>query len=225
MFIGHFGVGLAAKPAAKQTSLGTLFLAGQFIDLLWPTLLLLGLESVQIVPGATKLIPLEFVHYPISHSLATVVAWSVLFGAVHFVVRRSASPAVVCGALVASHWFLDALTHQPDLLLRPGGTVAVGLGLWNYPVLAVGLELLIFAGGLVLYLQTTRSSDRVGSIGFWSLVAFLLVIYSGNVLGPPPPSVNAIAWTSQAQWLLVAWGYWVDRHRELRTEHHRITRH
>ena len=75
MFIGHFGVGLAAKPAAKQTSLGTLFLASQFIDLLWPTLLLLGLESVKIVPGATKLTPLEFVHYPISHSLVAVVVW------------------------------------------------------------------------------------------------------------------------------------------------------
>ena len=219
MFIGHFGAGLAAKPAAKQISLGTLFLASQFIDLLWPTLLLLGLESVKIVPGATKLIPLEFVHYPISHSLVAVVVWSVLFGSILFVVRRSAASAVVCGALVASHWFLDALTHQPDLPLRPGGSVVVGLGLWNYPAIAIGLEMLIFAGGLFFYLQTTRSSDRIGSIGFWSLVAFLLVIYSGNIFGPLPPSVNAIARTSQAQWLLVAWGYWVDRHRVLRVEH------
>ena len=216
MFIGHFGVGLAAKSAAKQASLGTLFLASQFIDLLWPTFLLLGVESVKIVPGATKLIPLEFVHYPISHSLLAVAAWSVLFGAIYFAVRRAVWPAVICGGLVASHWVLDALTHQPDLPLTLGGSSRIGLGLWNYPALAIGLELLIFAGGLFLYLRTTKSSDMVGSIGLWSLVAFLVVVYGGNIFGPPPPSVNAIAWTSQAQWLLVAWGFWIDRHRELR---------
>jgi hypothetical protein len=216
MFIGHFGVALAAKSAAKQASLGTLFLASQFIDLLWPTFLLLGVESVKIVPGATKLIPLEFVHYPFSHSLLAVAAWSVLFGAIYFAVRRAVLPAVICGGLVASHWVLDALTHQPDLPLTLGGSSRIGLGLWNYPALAIGLELLIFAGGLFLYLRTTKSSDMIGSIGLWSLVAFLAVVYGGNIFGPPPPSVNAIAWTSQAQWLLVAWGFWVDRHRELR---------
>jgi hypothetical protein len=102
------------------------------------------------------------------------------------------------------------------LPLTLGGSTRIGLGLWNYPAFAIGLELLIFAGGLFLYLRTTKSSDKIGSIGLWSLVAFLAVVYGGNIFGPPPPSVNAIAWTSQAQWLLVAWGFWVDRHRELR---------
>lgn len=216
MFIGHFGVGFAAKPAAKQTSLGTLFFAAQFIDLLWPTLLLLGIETVKIAPGATKVTPLEFTHYPVSHSLLAVLAWSVLFGAVYFVVRRSVWSAVVCSGLVASHWFLDALTHQPDLPLSPGGSARIGLGLWNSPVLAIGLELLIFGGGLVLYLRTTMPSDKVGSLSLWSLVAFLLLVYVMNIFGPPPPSVEAIAWTAQAQWLLVAWAYWVDKHRRLR---------
>jgi len=216
MFIGHFGVGFAAKPAAKQTSLGTLFLAAQFIDLLWPTLLLLGLESVRIAPGATKVTPLEFTHYPITHSLFAVVVWSVLFGAIYYIVRRSVLPAVVCSGLVASLWLLHALTHQPDLPLSPRGSARIGLGLWNSPVLAIGLELLIFVGGLALYLRTTRPSDKVGSLSLWSLVAFLLLVYVMNIFGPPPPSVEAIAWTAQAQWLLVAWAYWVDRHRQLR---------
>jgi len=35
-------------------------------------------------------------------------------------------------------------------------------------------------------------------------------------LGPPPPSVSAIAWIGQAQRLLVAWGYWIDRNRRAR---------
>ena len=216
MFIGHFGAGFAAKPAAKQTSLGTLFLAAQFIDLLWPTLLLLGLETVRIAPGATKVTPLEFTHYPITHSLFAVLVWAALFGSVYFIIRRTVLPAVVCSALVASHWFLDAITHQPDLPLVPGGSTRIGLGLWNSPLFAIGLELLIFTVGLILYLRTTRPSDRIGTLSLWSLVAFLLLVYLMNIFGPPPPSVEAIAWTAQAQWLLVAWAYWVDRHRELR---------
>ena len=216
MFIGHFAVGFAAKPVTGKLSLGTLFLAAQFLDLLWPTLLLLGIESVQISPGATKLVPLEFLHYPVSHSLLAVLVWSALFGLLIYQRRRVTVPALICAGLVSSHWFLDALTHQPDLPLIPGFDTRIGIGLWNYPAIAIGLELLIFAIGIILYLRSTQAIDRAGTIGFWSLVVFLLLVYLGNLLGPPPPSVNAIAWTAQAQWLLVAWAYWLDRHRQLR---------
>jgi hypothetical protein len=217
MFIGHFGAGFAAKPTTRKTSLGTLFLASQFIDLLWPVLLLLGLEAVEIAPGATRLVPLEFTHYPISHSLLAVGVWSVLFSAACYAVLRAVGPALVCGALVASHWFLDAITHIPDLLLFPGGDAKVGLGLWNRPALAVVLEVTVFAVGVFLYARSTRATSRVGAIALWALVAFLLVVHSVNIFGPAPPSVDAIAWTSQSQWLVVAWGFWVDRHREVRS--------
>ncbi|MDZ4252520.1 MAG: hypothetical protein U1A72_08090 [Sulfuritalea sp.] len=75
MFIGHFGVGFGAKSVVPGVSLGTLLLAAQFIDLLWPTLLLLGVEHVRIVPGATVVTPLVFDHYPVSHSLLAVLGW------------------------------------------------------------------------------------------------------------------------------------------------------
>ena len=216
MFIGHFGVGFAAKPVAKSTSLGTLFFAGQFIDLLWPTFLFLGWESVKIVPGATALTPLVFSHYPISHSLLAVTLWSILFGSLYFIIRRRILAAIICIALVSSHWFLDALTHQPDLPIYPNGTIKIGLGLWNYPVAAVLVELVIFLGGLFFYLKSTKPKDKIGTVSLWLLITFLIVVYFGNVFGPPPPSVKAIAWTSQAQWLIVIWGYWVDNHRELK---------
>jgi hypothetical protein len=93
--IGHFGVGFAAKAAAPRVSLGSMFLAAQFIDLLWPTFLLLGWKEVRIAPGITAVTP----------------------------------------------------------------------------------------------------------------------IHAANLLGPPPPSEAALAWVGQAQWLLVFWGYWIDRHR------------
>ena len=80
MFIGHFGAGFGAKSVAPKLSLGMFFIAAQFIDLLWPTLLLLGVERVQIAPGATTVTPLIFEHYPISHSLMAVLGWALVVG-------------------------------------------------------------------------------------------------------------------------------------------------
>ena len=77
----------------------------------------------------------------------------------------------------------------------------------------LAVELAIFAIGLAIYLRETTSRDRIGSIGLWSLVGFLLVVYAANVIGPPPPSSAAVAWSAEAMWLLVIWGYWVDKHR------------
>src|SRR6186997_1593750 len=125
MFIGHFGVAFAAKRPAPRVSLGTLFLAAQFIDLLWPILLLLGVERVRIAPGITTVTPLDFEYYPISHSLAAVLGWAVLVGGASFLVRRETRGALIVAALVVSHWFLDLLMHRPDLPLVPGGSSRV----------------------------------------------------------------------------------------------------
>ncbi len=213
MFIGHFGVGFAAKAAAPQVSLGTLFLGAQFIDLLWPTLLLLGVERVRIEPGITTVTPLNFEHYPVSHSLLAVLGWAVLLGAVYFWRRNSVRGAVVVGLAVLSHWLLDLLVHRPDLPLYPGATQFFGLGLWSSVGTTLAVELPIFAVGVWLYLRATEATGPTGRWALWGLVASLGVIYLGNLFGEPPPSAAAIAWIGQAQWLLVAWGYWVDRHR------------
>ncbi len=213
MFLGHFGAGFGAKKIAKRISLGTLFIAAQFIDLLWPTLLLLGVERVRIAPGATAVTPLLFEHYPVSHSLLAVCGWGVLIGAIYFLVRRNKSGAVILALLVVSHWLLDLLVHSPDLLLYPGGSTALGLGLWRSLPATLILELAIFGAGVLLYARSTSPKDAAGRWGFWGLVAFLLVIYAMNLFAAPPPDTRAIAWAGQAQWLLVIWGYWIDRHR------------
>jgi hypothetical protein len=216
MFIGHFGAGLGAKSVAPRVSLGALFAAAQLADLLWPTLLLLGVERVVIAPGITRVTPLDFVHYPISHSLLMLIGWGALFAVGDWAWRRDRRGAAVLGVLVVSHWGLDLVVHRPDLPLWPGGATRLGLGAWDSLPLTVLLELAALAGGLALYRRATRAVDRVGSVGLWGLVAFLLLIEAGNLVGPPPPSVEAIAWVGQAQWLLVLWGWWVDRHRESR---------
>lgn len=213
MFIGHFGLAFAAKRVAPRLSLGTAFLAAQFVDLLWPTLLLLGVESVRVVPGFTAVTPLAFDHYPISHSLVAAVLWSVALGVAFAAWRKDRRAGVVVALLVASHWLLDALVHVRDLPLVPGGEVYAGLGLWQSHAATLMLEVPIFVAGVLLYAKATRPLDGAGRWGLVALVAFLALIYAGNLFGPPPDSATAIAWVGQAQWLLVLWGWWVDRHR------------
>jgi FtsH-binding integral membrane protein len=213
VFIGHFGVGFAGKRAAPRTSLGTLFLSAQFIDLLWPTLVLAGIERVEIRPGVTRVTPLDFVSYPISHSLALVVCWGVLFGVVYWLVQRYRAGALMVGAAVISHWFLDAIVHRPDLPLAPGVATRVGLGLWNSLPATLAIESVTFGAGLALYLRATSPLDRIGRYGTVGFAVLLVGIYAANVWGPPPPSVRAIAWAGQAQWVLIVCGYWIDRHR------------
>ncbi len=217
MFIGHFGVGLAAKKVAVKPSLGTLFLASQFIDLIWPLLLLLGLERVRIDPGNTIVTPLDFVHYPISHSLVAVLIWGLLVGGIYFYFRRDRSGAVWLGLLVISHWILDLITHRPDLPLWPSTeTVYVGFGLWNTLIGTLIVEFGIFALGVYFYLSVTRARDATGNYAFWSLIIFLVLIHLMNLFGPPPPAEGPIAYAGFAQWLLIAWAYWIDRHREVK---------
>jgi len=214
VFAGHFATALAAKAVAPRASLGTLVFAAQWVDLLWPTLLLLGAERVRIEPGATAANPLVFEHYPWSHSLAAVAVWAIVIGTFHYGARRDVRTAMVIGALVVSHWLLDSIVHVPDLPLMPGGAV-VGVGLWNHPVATLALEFGLLIAGTVVYLQSTTARDRVGRWAFLAYIAFLSLIQLGNALGDAPPSVTAIAWVGQAQWLLVAWAAWIDRHREV----------
>lgn len=212
MFIGHFGAAFAAKKIDNKPSLGTLFMASQFIDLLWPIFLILGLEKVKIDPGNTAFTPLDFIYYPFTHSLFGTVVWALLFAGIYYFIRKNLKVSLILAVLVISHWFLDLLTHKPDLLVFPFMDYKVGLGLWNSIPATLIVESLIFAGGVFLYLKSTRAKNKIGSIGLWSLIIFLIVVYLANVFGPPP-SENEIGYAGLALWILVAWAYWVDKNR------------
>src|SRR4026207_150928 len=181
MFIGHFGVGFGAKRLAPAVSPRTPVLAAQFADLLWPTLLLLGVEEVRIDPGITVVTPLDFVRYPYSHSLVAMAAWGALFGIVYMLARRS-RPAIglLLGGLVVSHWVLDLVMHRPDLPLTTGGAERYGLGLWNSLPGTLAVELLRLLAGVVLYVRATAPRDRTGTIALAALVIFLLAVYLMN---------------------------------------------
>jgi LexA-binding, inner membrane-associated putative hydrolase len=216
MFIGHFAVAFAAKPAAPSVSLGTLVLACEWVDLVWPVLLLAGIERVEIRPGVTAFTPLDFVHYPWTHSLLMCAVWAAVFGLLYFLSRKNGKAALIVAAVVLSHWFLDLVAHRPDLPLVPGSDSRFGLGLWSSIPATLAFEAALFAAAFLLYIKRTRALDRIGRWGLWGVVLFLLAAYLGAAFGPPPPSVEAIAWAGLIGGAVTALlGYWVDRHRTM----------
>jgi membrane-bound metal-dependent hydrolase YbcI (DUF457 family) len=213
MFIGHTAVAMAAKPIAPRASLGTLFTAAMLLDVIWPVLLLTGVERVAIDPHPeTPFLRLDFINYPWTHSLLMACLWGALFGAGYFVSSRDRRAAGTIALLVVSHWVLDWTTHRPDLPLYPGGP-KVRLGLWHSTWGTVAVETAMFVIGIGIYLRFTRAHDRIGSWGFWLLTAFLYGVYASLVVGPPPPSTTAVAWSALSAVLLLFWAAWVDRHR------------
>jgi len=210
MFLGHFGLAFAAKRLAPRTSLGTLGAAGQWVDLVWPVLVLAGIEQVRIAPGDTAYTPLAFVHYPWTHSLLMAIAWGLFLGLVYRLASGDRKGAWAVGALVTSHWVLDFLTHRPDLQLAPWAPGRVGLGLWNHVAATVLIEGAIFAGGVWLYATGTRPRKRSGSVALWTLVAFLVAMAAANRF-TTPPGETAVAWGTISMWLLILWMAWVDR--------------
>ncbi len=213
MFLGHYALGFGAKKLTPYTSLGTLLLGAELVDLLWPTFLMLGVETVRIAPGITRVTPLDFTSYPWTHSLVMGAVWAGLFAALYTFFRRYPRGAMVLAALVLSHWLLDVISHRPDMPIWPGGGPRIGLGLWYSLPATLVVEGVLFSLGIWIYATNTEPVDTVGRYSFPAFVITLAALYLASVFGPPPPSASAIAVVGQGQWLLVMWGYWLDRHR------------
>ena len=217
MFLGHYAVGFGLKRVAPRAPLIALMVAVSLLDLLWPLLLWLGLERVRIDPGNTRFTPLDFESFPISHSLLTVLAWAACYALLYLAVSRDRWSACWIGVGVMSHWVLDWITHRPDLPLVPWSSTKVGLGLWNQPIAAILIELLMFWVGVRVYLVTTRPRGMAGRISLWSLVALMLLAYYANMQGPPP-SVEALKIGALLGSIATVWFVWIDRTREVRPE-------
>jgi LexA-binding, inner membrane-associated putative hydrolase len=207
---------MAARASAPRASLGTYLVACQLPDLVWPVLLLLGVERVRIVPGITAASPMDFEWYPWTHSLLMSLVTSSLFALAYRAARKDGPAALWLGISVFSHWVLDWITHRPDLQLVPWSPARVGLGLWNHPLATMVTEGAMFAVGIWMYLGATRAKDKIGSIAFYSLCAALVILFAMSSTGPPPPNPKTLAIVALSVWLFVPWAYWIDRHREAR---------
>jgi hypothetical protein len=202
MFVGHYGVSFAAKRVAPAVPLWVLFIAVQLLDVFWAPFVLLGIEKVRIVPGITASNPFDLYYMPYTHSLLAALLWS----AAAFLLYRASSKrdhagkaAFVVALAVLSHWLCDFVVHRPDLPLYDN-TAKVGLGLWNAPALAFGLEATLLFGGMWLYIGPGGVRRR-GLIRF-GLV--MLAIQAYVFFGPPPVSDSAAAWTALVSYAVFA---------------------
>ena len=213
MFVGHLAVGFAGKRLGPKTSLGTLLLASQLADIVWPVMILAGVEHARIAPGLTAVSPLDLYDFPISHSLLMDVVWAGLFGGAYYLARRYSRGAWVLFATVVSHWVLDRLSHRPDMQLAPGEPARYGIGLWNSIPLTLAVEGGMWIVGIAIYVRATKARDRIGTVAFWPMIVLLTLIWLGSIFGPPPPDARAAAISALAMIVIFAWAYWIDQHR------------
>lgn len=211
MFIGHFAPAFAAAAISPRAPrLGTLFVAAQLVDWGFFGLAIIGVEKMRVDPDATVMVPFDLYHMPFTHSLLGTAIWALAFAVIVLITQRNFFGASLAGLVVMSHWLLDWLTHRPDLTIA-GGPEAYGLGLWNYPLIAMPLELLITIGAFVLYVKRTR-----GPIGPpLMLLGLLLGLQAVNWFGPEPLEAGLFLYVQAlaAFGILTGFAWWVGQNR------------
>jgi hypothetical protein len=200
MFIGHYGPAFGAKAAARSIPLWVLFIAVQWLDVVWSILVLNGIEKVNIQPGYTQASELNLYYMPYTHGLAGAIALSLLYGAVVslFFPARRGFVFLISAAAAFSHWILDFLVHRPDLWIYDD--VKVGLGLWRWMWISLPLELVFLFAGAWAYARYVPAR-RSGNVWPWIFVAAMSLVEIYGMFGPAPASPQAEAMTA-----LVAYG-------------------
>jgi hypothetical protein len=195
MFIGHYCAAFAMR-AFNPTGpkLGALFVAAQAVDYGFFGLSVLGIEKSAHNPAITGLMPIDLYYMPFTHSLLPATLMWALGGA--FVASLLAPAgqkrayAWGIGLVVASHWFADLLVHRPDLGVL-WETPKLGFGIWNYPVLAMALELTFLAIPIGLYAAKRGFKSAKEAMPLAVLVAILLLAQGVNWFTPAPEGLLA----------------------------------
>jgi hypothetical protein len=199
MFVGHYSVAFACRTERNRIPLWVLFVAVQFLDYIWATLVLLGIEKLRVIKGFTPGSMLDSYFHPYSHSLITAVIWSALAAFVYKTVwsrhpfdsaqgglsHYSNSAPLIISLAVFSHWILDLIAHPRDLPIYDN-TWKVGFGLWNYRDPEFALEIALLAGGIALYLaRNAAPTIRKGAVIAFGIA--LVIVQVGDTYVPRTP--------------------------------------
>ncbi len=197
MYLGHFAVGLAAKPVAPKVSLGILLVATQVLDILYPIFLLIGIDRPSVAS-------------PWDHGLVMSFVWSVIVLGIYFAASRDIRLAAWVGFLILSHWICDFISWNHVLPLAFSDAPRVGLGLYNSLPVMVGMDFGLFGIALAYYLLRTKANDRLGKWLPWLLVAYLLALMPLTLLPGKLVIIMALGMV-----LVAPFGMWIDRHRSV----------
>jgi hypothetical protein len=205
MFIGHFIPAFIAASYPKSPRLGTLFVAAQLVDIAFFQFVLLGIEHMRIVPWITATNPMDLYHMPYTHSLLGSVGWALGFAAMIWTLSKYRMAAFMGFMVVLSHWFLDVLVHRADMTLWGSGP-KLGIGLWDYPLLEMPLELGLTGAAIGYYLSRTRAKDGATLLPAWILGGVLLLAQLFNWLAPAPTAFDtSLPLSALGAFALFAW--------------------
>jgi hypothetical protein len=216
MFVGHYAASLALKSFENRVSLGVLFLAVQFVDILFFPFVLAGIERMNIVENFTQSTHFELEYMPFTHGLLASALWALAaFAVLRWVVAKNQSVAVVVALAVFSHWLFDLPVHTPDLPLWDDASPKLGFGLWNNAVATYLLEAGLLLVALWMYLRSTQATSAVGKYGMPVFVGFLLLVNVSNIFGAPmvDSKLGLSIFALSAYFLFAAVAFWLDRKR------------
>src|SRR5262245_39080399 len=214
MYVGHYSVSFECRTEGNRIPLWVLFIAVQFLDYIWATLVLLGIEKLRVSKGFTASSMLDSYFHPYSHSLISAVIWSVVAAFVYKTVSSrhgclyTKSAPLIVGLAVCSHWVLDLIAHPRDLAIYDNSW-KVGFGLWNYRDPEFALEIALLAGGIVLYLaRNVMPSIRKGAVIAFGIV--LVIVQIGDTYVPRTPLTDKATamgvWIFYTLFVLIALG-------------------
>jgi hypothetical protein len=212
MFVGHYSVAFACRTERDKIPLWVLFVAVQFLDYIWATLVLLGVEKLRVIKGFTAGSMLDSYFHPYSHSLIMALIWSVIAALVYKGIcgghprRYSKSVPFIIGIAVFSHWILDLIAHPRDLAIYDNRW-KVGFGLWNFRDPEFALEIALLAGGIALYLMR----NALPAVRKAAVIAFgvvLVIVQIGDTYVPRAPLTDkatvAGVWIFYTLFVLIA---------------------
>jgi len=212
MLIGHYSAALAAKSLKPELPLWQVFIAAQLVDIFWAILVFSNIELMHIDPSL-KSNPLDLYYMPFTHSLLATAVWTIVsLLCVWLAFKQRYGRALLLAAVVGSHWFLDFLVHRPDLLLY--GDIKVGLALWNTPLLALSVELALFALAAVWLRNTLKKSELKYTGAFTTFFIAMAIFLIANYFVPMPTDQTMVLASALAIYaLLPALAYWLEIHR------------
>lgn len=216
MFIGHYAAGLALKSVEKKVSLGLLFIAVQFVDILFFAFVPFGIEKFRLVENYTAINHFELYFYPYTHGLLSSFLWAGLVYVLWNRVTGKIRIAMILTLGVLSHWFADLIVHTPDLPLLGDDSLKVGFGLWNSFMGTIIVEVGLTIGALILYLRSTKPVGNMGKYAMIAFVSFMIAFYIMAVNMPFDPTLTvemASIMSLIIFTIFTAIAFWLDRYR------------
>jgi hypothetical protein len=158
MFVGHFAVGVATKKLAPAMPIWILFLAPQFMDVLFVPLVFIGLESFEFGPYGHLTLNVLY-----SHSLLGALAIAAVAYWIGNRFWKSSRGGIVLASLSLSHWILDVMMHRPDMAILPGNLgdfPMLGFSLWNFEFASLATEVAMAVIAVILYFLWARKEQK-----------------------------------------------------------------